>query len=175
MTNTAMSGRGKDMDLQKQIAVLMVSCQGLMQREKVDIDNEESAQISIVAKKTLAQRLWSPNKLFMTISLFFLLLRLCYVTDMIKILELGLLVITILFKTEFGHLLFVKSCIIALFLVLNRYYDNSSISLLMVENIAVNENLWGSTLQKQKLKKMNGIATVRIQYFYFFTCSYSGT
>ena len=57
MTNTAMSGRGKDMDLQKQIAVLMVSCQGLMQREKVDIDNEESAQISIVAKKTLAQRL----------------------------------------------------------------------------------------------------------------------
>ena len=89
----------------------------------------------------------------MTISLFFLLLRLCYVTDMIKILELGLLVITILFKTEFGHLLFVKSCIIALFLVLNRYYDNSSISLLMVENIAVNENLWGSTLQKQKLKK----------------------
>ena len=84
----------------------------------------------------------------MTISLFFLLLRLCYVTDMIKILELGLLVITILFKTEFGHLLFVKSCIIALFLVLNRYYDNSSISLLMVENIAVNENLWGSTLQK---------------------------
>ena len=121
MTNTAMSGRGKDMDLQKQIAVLMVCCQGLMQREKVDIDNEESAQISIVAKKTLAQRLWSPNKLFMTISLFFLLLRLCYVTDMIKILELGLLVITILFKTEFGHLLFVKSCIIALFLVLNRY------------------------------------------------------
>ena len=89
----------------------------------------------------------------MTISLFFLLLRLCYVTDMIKILELGLLVIAILFKTEFGHLLFVKSCIIALFLVLNRYYDNSSISLLMVENIAVNENLWGSTLQKQKLKK----------------------
>ena len=72
---------------------------------------------------------------------------------MIKILELGLLVIAILFKTEFGHLLFVKSCIIALFLVLNRYYDNSSISLLMVENIAVNENLWGSTLQKQKLKK----------------------
>ena len=84
----------------------------------------------------------------MTISLFFLLLRLCYVTDMIKILELGLLVITILFKTEFGHLLFVKSCIIALFLVLNRYYDNSSISSLMAENIAVNENLWGSTLQK---------------------------
>ena len=81
------------------------------------------------------------------------MLRLCYVTDMIKILELGLLVIAILFKTEFGHLLFVKSCIIALFLVLNRYYDNSSISLLMVENIAVNENLWGSTLQKQKLKK----------------------
>ena len=67
---------------------------------------------------------------------------------MIKILELGLLVITILFKTEFGHLLFVKSCIIALFLVLNRYYDNSSISSLMAENIAVNENLWGSTLQK---------------------------
>ena len=92
---------------------------------------------------------------------------------MIKILELGLLVITILFKTEFGHLLFVKSCIIALFLVLNRYYDNSSISSLMAENIAVNENLWGSTLQKQK--RMNGIATVRIQYFYFFTCSYSGT
>ena len=81
------------------------------------------------------------------------MLRLCYVTDMIKILELGLLVIAILFKTEFGHLLFVKSCIIALFLVLNRYYDNSSISSLMAENIAVNENLWGSTLQKQKLKK----------------------
>ena len=67
---------------------------------------------------------------------------------MIKILELGLLAITILFKTEFGHLLFVKSCIIALLLVLNRYYDNSSISSLMAENIAVNENLWGSTLQK---------------------------
>ena len=126
----------------------MVCCQGLMQKEKVDIDNEEGAQISNVAKKTLAQRLWSPNKLFMTIIFFFLLLCLCYVTDMIKILELGLLVITILFKTEFGHLLFVKSCIIALFLVLNRYYDNSSISSLMAENIAVNENLWGSTLQK---------------------------
>ena len=80
MTNTAMSGRGKDMDLQKQIAVLMVCCQGLMQREKVDIDNEESAQISIVAKKTLAQRLWSPNKLFMTISFFFFIVTfvLCY-------------------------------------------------------------------------------------------------
>ena len=44
------------MDLQKQIAVLMVCCQGLIQKEKVDIDNEESAQISIVVKKTSTQR-----------------------------------------------------------------------------------------------------------------------
>ena len=37
-----MSAREKDMDLQKQIAVLMVCCQGLIQKEKVDINNEES-------------------------------------------------------------------------------------------------------------------------------------
>ena len=51
-----------------------------MQKEKVDIDNEEGAQISNVAKKTLAQRLWSPNKLFMTIILFFFIVMsvLCY-------------------------------------------------------------------------------------------------
>ena len=42
MINRAMSARDKDMDLQKQIAVLMVCCQGLIQKEKVDINNEES-------------------------------------------------------------------------------------------------------------------------------------
>ena len=54
-----------------------------MQKEKVDIDNEEGAQISNVAKKTLAQRLWSPNKLFMTIILFFFIVMfvLCYWYD----------------------------------------------------------------------------------------------
>ena len=54
-----------------------------MQIEKVDIDNEEGAQISNVAKKTLAQRLWSPNKLFMTIILFFFIVMfvLCYWYD----------------------------------------------------------------------------------------------
>ena len=83
----------------------------------------------------------------------FSLLRSCYVTDMIKKLKLYLLVTTVLFKTEFGHLLFTKSCIIVLFLVLNGYFiyqDNSSISSLMAKNIAVYKNLCGSTLQKQK-------------------------
>ena len=52
--------------------------------------------------------------------LFFIItFVLCYWYD--KKLELRLLVIAILFKTEFDHLLFVKSCIIVLFLVLNRY------------------------------------------------------
>ena len=55
MINRAMSAREKDIDLQKQIAVLMVCCQGLLQKEKVDIDGE-SAQISIVPKKTVTQR-----------------------------------------------------------------------------------------------------------------------
>ena len=91
----------------------------------------------------------------MTIILIFSLLASCYVTDMIKKLELCLLIITILFKTEFGHLLFAKSSIIVFFLVLNRYFiyqDNSSISSLVAENIAIYKNLSASTLQKQKTK-----------------------
>ena len=35
---------------------LMWYLQGLIQKEKVDIDGEKSAQISIVAKKTVTQR-----------------------------------------------------------------------------------------------------------------------
>ena len=47
-----------------------------MQKEKVDIDDEKSAQISIVAKKTNTKitpnyDLWSPNKLHITIILLF--------------------------------------------------------------------------------------------------------
>ena len=57
----------------------------------------------------------------MTIILLFSLLRSCYVTDMTEKLELRLLVITILYQTEFENLHFVKPCIIVLFLVLNRY------------------------------------------------------
>ena len=56
MINGAMSAREKDVDLQKQIVVRMVCCQGLIQKEKVDVDNEESAPISTVAKKTVTQR-----------------------------------------------------------------------------------------------------------------------
>ena len=56
MINKAMSAKEKDKDLQKQIAVLMLCCHGLIQKEKVDIDNEESAQINIAGKKTVTQR-----------------------------------------------------------------------------------------------------------------------
>ena len=52
----------------------------------------------------------------MTVILFFSLLCSCYVTHMIKRLELHLPVIIILYQTEFVHLHFVKSCIIVLFL-----------------------------------------------------------
>ena len=81
---------------------------------------------------------------------------------MIKKLELRLLVITILFETEFGHLLFVKSYITVLFLILNRYFiyqDDLFISSLMAENIAVFVRVCTS---KAKSKKLNGIERVRI-------------
>ena len=50
-------------------------CQGLIRKEKVDIDGEKSAQISTVAKKIVTQNdsrlwLWDPNKLGITIILF---------------------------------------------------------------------------------------------------------
>ena len=78
--------------------------------ENVDINVEKSTQISIVAKKTAIERwqqimIMGPNKLHITINLFFCyyVYYYCYATDMIKKLELLLLVVIILFKIEFGH------------------------------------------------------------------------
>ena len=83
--------------------------QGLIQKEKVDIDGEKIAKISIVAKKTITQR-WlqimiMEPKQATHYNYFdaFSLLCLCYVIDMIKKLELRLLVDIILFKMEFGQ------------------------------------------------------------------------
>ena len=82
--------------------------QGLIQKEKVDIDGEKSAQISIVAKKTVTQR-WlkimiMESKQATNYNYFVVFVLSCsyYVTDIIK-LELCLLVVIILFKIEFGH------------------------------------------------------------------------
>ena len=87
----------------------LIPIQGLIQKEKVDTDGEKSAQISIVVKKTVTQRwlqimIMEPKQANITIILiFFSVLCSCYVTDMIKKLELCLLVVIIWFNIEFGH------------------------------------------------------------------------
>ena len=72
------------------------------------IDGEKSTQISIAAKKTVTQRwlqimIMEPKK-STQYNCFVVFHFLCsyYVTDMIKKLELCLLVVIILFKIEFG-------------------------------------------------------------------------
>ena len=59
-----------------------------MQEEKVDIEGEKSAQISVVAKKIVMQGwsklwLWSTNKLYLILVSYFLVIMfiLCYWFD----------------------------------------------------------------------------------------------
>ena len=80
-----------------------------MQKEKVDIDVAQGAQISIIAKKIVTQR-WLQVMIVdlkqtthYNYYVIFSLSCSCYVADMIKKLELCLLVVIILFKIEFGH------------------------------------------------------------------------
>ena len=78
---------------------------GLIQKEKVDIDGEKSAQISIVAKKTETQR-WLQIMIIQTYIIqathydHFVVFLLClyYITDTIHKLELHLLAVVILLR-----------------------------------------------------------------------------
>lgn len=77
-------------------------------KEKVDIDRKKGGQFSIAAKNIVKEGwpriwYWSPNKVYITFVFTFLLLCSYYATDMIEILELGLLVILILRTIKFGH------------------------------------------------------------------------
>ena len=81
--------------------------QWLMQKEKVHIDCEKDAQISILANNILTQ--WWLNiiikKSKQTLHLFLIFLLLCshYVSDLIKKLELCIMVVSVLFRVKFGH------------------------------------------------------------------------
>ena len=84
-------------------------CQGLIQKENVDIDVAKGAQISNVAKKIVTQRwlqimiLELKQTTHYNYYVIFSLSCSCYVADVIKKLELRLLIVIILFKIEFGH------------------------------------------------------------------------
>ena len=78
-----------------------MKCQGLIQKEKVDINCEKGAQISILANQIETQ-VRSLKKLFITCIFFFLLLCSHYVADLIKKLGLCLMVVSVLLKIEFG-------------------------------------------------------------------------
>ena len=75
--------------------------QGLIQKEKVHIDCEKVAQISILANKIASK--WWPNitikefKLFITF-IFYFLDFLDYAPDLIKKLELHLVIVSVLLK-----------------------------------------------------------------------------
>ena len=78
--------------------------QGLVQKEKLHIDCEKDAQISISANKIATQ--WWPNVTVkesnLTIHYIFIFLLLCshYVADLIKKLELCLIVVWVLLKIK---------------------------------------------------------------------------
>ena len=86
-----------------------IPCNGLIQKEKVDINGEKNAEISTVPKKTVAQRWLQIMIMELTQATFynylvvFSLLCSYYVTNTISKLELRLTVIIILFKIEFGQ------------------------------------------------------------------------
>ena len=91
------------------LKMLLHHRQGLKQKEKADIVGEKNAKIGIVAIKTVTQRwlqvmLMEPKQATHC-NYFNVFSLLCsyYVIDMIKKLELGLLVVIILFKIEFGY------------------------------------------------------------------------
>ena len=69
--------------------------QGLLEKEKVNIDCEKGAQISTLANKNATQ-VRSPNKLSIT-SIF------NFLAELIKKLELCLMVVSDLLKIESGH------------------------------------------------------------------------
>ena len=75
-----------------------------MQKEKVDIDYEGGAQVSILVYK-IATQVRSPNKLSITFIFYFLVIMftLRCVADLIKKLELSLMVVSVLLKIEFGY------------------------------------------------------------------------
>ena len=80
-----------------------VCIQGLIQKEKVSIDGEKGAQISVAAKKIVTQR-WS-EIIILNYNLVFLFSLLClyYVTDLVKKLELSLFVTFSFQRIKFGH------------------------------------------------------------------------
>ena len=80
-----------------------VCIQGLIQKEKVSIDGEKGAQISVAAEKIVTQR-WS-EIIILNYNLVFLFSLLClyYVTDLVKKLELSLLVTFSFHGIKFGH------------------------------------------------------------------------
>ena len=81
--------------------------QGLIQKEKVLINCKKGAQVSILANKIATQ--WWPSiiikesKKTIHYNLFFIFLLLCslYVADLIKTLELHLMVVSVLLKVNF--------------------------------------------------------------------------
>ena len=79
--------------------------QGLIQKQKVDIDGENSAQISIAAKNIVTHDdpklwLWGPNKLYAILIFHFFILN---VINIIKKLELLFLIVYIWPKIESRH------------------------------------------------------------------------
>ena len=76
--------------------------QGLIQKEKVDIGGENGAQISVVANKIVTQggsEIMIVKQAINYTCFYFLVIMLIYVTDLIKKLELSLLVTFIFNKT----------------------------------------------------------------------------
>ena len=78
--------------------------QGLIQKEKVHINCKKGAQISFLNNNIATQ--WWPNIIRKESKhLFIIYLLLCshYVADLVKILELCLMVVSVLLKIKFGH------------------------------------------------------------------------
>ena len=82
-------------------SAMVPDVQGLIQKEKVDIDCQKGAQISTLPNMIEAQ-VRSPNY---PLHLFFIfsLLYSHYIADLIKKLELCLMVVSVLLIIEFGH------------------------------------------------------------------------
>ena len=83
------------------VSITLNRSQWLIQKEKIDIDSVKGAQISMLADKIdesiLSFR--SPNKPYITFIFYFLVI----VADLIKKLELHIMVVSVLFKIKFGH------------------------------------------------------------------------
>ena len=79
--------------------------QGLIQKEKVHVNGEKGPQINILASK-IATQWWLNiiiNKSKQIIHYIHFLFSHYYVADLIKNLELHLMVVSVLLETEIGH------------------------------------------------------------------------